>query len=331
MREVIVPLQLNLPGIVKLIGFKFPEIPDDDAMDDTSSGAIIVTELMKNGCLQDVIEKFIKKEPTPGFGPTQFSKCVFGIAVTMMKVHEFGAIHRDLKPANVFLDDNFEPRVADFGLARMVVNAINMTMAVGSPLFMAPELYADSDEGEPYGKPVDVYAFAIMLYQMFTKKLDMDDSLPTRSPQQMMMRIMNGVRLKRQPEISDAYWDLITHCWAHGPEARWTFEGIVEKIRTSDQFALPGTDMTKYNEYRTRILAANVAVSTSLTKSMLPTKGRRSPAKDTSGLGLSISSLAESRGGIFRDEQEKAMSRSQPGSPKRTTRYDFTRSKLKGK
>jgi serine/threonine protein kinase len=321
-REVIVPLQLNHPGIVRMIGFRFPEIPNPDRPEDPVSGAVIVTELMRKGCLMDVINKHHQKEPTPGFGPTEINKCIFGIAATMAKVHEFGAIHRDLKPANVFLDDNFEPRVADFGLARMVTNAVNLTMAVGSPLFMGPELY---DEDEQYTNMIDVYAFAILLFQMFTNKVEMDDGLPTRSPQQMMMRVMHGSRFKKQPEIPGMFWNLIQKCWDGAPEKRPGFDVIVKEMMENDEFLLPGADKAKYFEYQRRITENDGGRKPMLTKSM-----RKDGENVAEEIKLNVSLLASTRGGIFQKEAERALTKSmKEPSAKRTARYDFTRSKYK--
>jgi serine/threonine protein kinase len=313
-REIIVPLQLDIPGIVKMIGFCFPEVDDPTDPESTVSGAIVVSEVMRNGCLMNVVDKFIKRDPTPGFTATEFCKCAFGVAATMAKVHEFGAIHRDLKPANVFLDDRFEPRIADFGLARMMFHTMNLTMAVGSPLFMAPELCAEG-EGEGYSTSVDVYAYAVFLYQMFTKKLDLDDGLPTRSPQQMMMRILGGARLKQQPEIPKAYWDVISKAWDHAPSKRPAFCDIAKSMRGNRQFAIEGADVEKLFEYQERIMSSTDAV--------IPLK------KDKLTSSLTVSHLASSRKGIFQEEAARALSRSSTRSA--PVRYDFTRSKYKRK
>jgi serine/threonine protein kinase len=324
-REVIIPLQLNLPGIVHMIGFCFPDAPNPDCPKQSVSGAIIVTELMRNGCLMDVVNKYNQKQPTPGFGPTELNKSIFGIVATMAKIHQFGAIHRDLKPSNVFLDDNSEPRVADFGLARMITNAVNMTMTVGSPLFMAPELYADSED-ESYTNKIDVYAFAVLLYQMFTKKIEMDDGLPTKSVPQMMTRIEKGVRLKQQPEIPLKFWNLIRRCWNHAPHERPGFDVIVREMMENDEFLLPGADKAKYFEYQRRITADVGGMNSRVIKGMRM-DGIIVSQKE---IQLNVSLLASTRGGIFQEEAERALTRSmiEPTS-KRTSRYDFTRLKNK--
>jgi serine/threonine protein kinase len=171
--------------------------------------------------------------------------------------HE-GAIHRNLKPGNVFLDEAFEPRIADFGLARLVLDSINMTMAIGCPLYMAPELYTGS---EGYGVPVDVYAYRVLLNQVFTKELQLGEPPPPGKPSGKssgkvsgrasmvnVRRIVKGARLRRHPNIPDRFWELITQCWKQNPPDRPSFSEIVDRMR-GGAFIIQGTDMERYREY----------------------------------------------------------------------------------
>jgi serine/threonine protein kinase len=253
-REIVVPLKLNLPGIVKLIGFRFPE---PDTATTRGSPALIITELMQNGTLDSMIKAKHENKPHPQFGATEFSKAIFGIASTMAQVHKRLAIHRDLKPGNVFLDEHWEVRIADFGLAKVVTAGVKMTMAIGSPMFMAPELFNDDDA---YSFSVDVFAFGVMMYTIFTKEQvlqfgDDDNAMffTPRGAHQMMMKVADGYRFKKQPEVPDAFWELITACWAQLARNRPTFDEIVKLMLTSDEFVFEGTDMARYREYRERV------------------------------------------------------------------------------
>jgi serine/threonine protein kinase len=230
-REVVVPLKLNLPGIVRLLGFRFPE----PATSTTRGGpGLVITELMPNGTLEHVVKAKHSGKPNDHFGPTEFSKAIFGVASTLAQVHKHSAIHRDLKPANIFLDDRWEPRIADFGLAKVVTAGVKMTMAIGSPMYMAPELY---DDDEAYSLSVDVYAFGIILYNIFTaEQVFKVGEEPLRSPLMLMMKVVNGDRFARQRGIPDQFWDLITSCWAKVPADRPSFEAIVKLMLTTDDF-----------------------------------------------------------------------------------------------
>jgi serine/threonine protein kinase len=240
--EIAIRVKLDLPGIAKLIGFRFPEPK-------TGAPGLIMTELMPNGTLEALLKSKHTGRPTPGFGPTEQSKAVFGIASTMAQIHKRSVIHRDLKPSHVLFDANWEIRIGGFGMSRTI--SIKMTMAIGIPMFMAPEL-GDGD-GE-YSFPVDVYAFGVLLYRFFTDQhlLEGMERQPI-SPNGLMIAVVVGKRYKRPIGVPDPFWNLITRCWAQDPAHRPTFEEIVKLMLESQDFTFPGTDVEKYNEYRQRM------------------------------------------------------------------------------
>jgi serine/threonine protein kinase len=73
-REVSIPIRLNLPGIVKLIGFRFPRMVDADEVIDDSARAQVVTEFMPNGDFNQVLTALHKNSFPPKFGPTEVSR-----------------------------------------------------------------------------------------------------------------------------------------------------------------------------------------------------------------------------------------------------------------
>jgi serine/threonine protein kinase/WD40 repeat protein/tetratricopeptide (TPR) repeat protein len=81
--------------------------------------------------------------------------------------HLRGVIHRDLKPANILLDQNGDPRVTDFGLAKKVHGDSGLTgsgQIMGTPSYMPPE-QAGGKRGE-VGPTADVYALGATLYAL---------------------------------------------------------------------------------------------------------------------------------------------------------------------
>lgn len=271
LREVSVPRHLNHPGIVKMIGFRFPLTEDEKGetkllklngadygqkTDIDLTGPIIITEYMKNGSLEKKMAEYITSEGKSHdiINPTVRSKIIFGVSATMKYVHAHQVIHRDLKLENIFLDDNYEPRIADFGLSKVIFGDAKMTMAIGSPIAMAPELFVDGDE--TYSIPVDVYAYAFILYRMFSNTIELDCAKKVKSPQQYMMQVSKGARPKKPKNIPEHYWELIKNCWLPNAADRPTFDDITNLLK-DDRFALNEfgmkTNLDELHEYQKRI------------------------------------------------------------------------------
>jgi eukaryotic-like serine/threonine-protein kinase len=88
-----------------------------------------------------------------------------GIADGLAYAHDRGVVHRDLKPANILLAGGRHPKIADFGVARLMSSQTAATTTpVGTPSYMAPEQI----EGKPVDARCDVFALAILAYELLT-------------------------------------------------------------------------------------------------------------------------------------------------------------------
>lgn len=91
------------------------------------------------------------------------------VAEAIQHAHERGILHRDLKPSNVLIDENDQPRVTDFGLAKRLEKETELTLSgqvLGSPNYMPPE-QAAAHRGL-VGKRSDVYSLGAILYHLLT-------------------------------------------------------------------------------------------------------------------------------------------------------------------
>ena len=102
--------------------------------------------------------------------PARLVEIGLGLARGLAAAHRRGVLHCDIKPANAMITEEGEVKLLDFGLARLLDRTGPATQpldavagqAVGSPMYMAPELW----RGEPATRASDVYSIGVFLYEL---------------------------------------------------------------------------------------------------------------------------------------------------------------------
>ncbi|PIN24616.1 Serine/threonine protein kinase [Handroanthus impetiginosus] len=138
---------------------------------------VLVYDYMENGSLGDVLDE--EKGGVFLDWPKRFAIAV-GAAQGLAYLHHDCAppiVHRDFKPNNILLDEEFRPKVADFGLAKVLKHDENesdqvMSRVAGSFGYIAPE-YAYTMK---VTEKSDVYSFGIVLLELMTRKKPNDSS-----------------------------------------------------------------------------------------------------------------------------------------------------------
>ncbi|QDV16630.1 Serine/threonine-protein kinase PrkC [Gimesia panareensis] len=114
-------------------------------------------EYLENGSLAS----FLDAGPLPVPEAVRIAKTVLQ---ALVHAHGRGILHCDLKPANILLDDNYEPRICDFGQSRL---SNEQSPSLGTLYYMAPE---QSDLQAVPDARWDVYALGALLYHMLSGK-----------------------------------------------------------------------------------------------------------------------------------------------------------------
>ncbi|CAN6562254.1 unnamed protein product [Malus baccata var. baccata] len=135
----------------------------------------LVYDFMLNGSLDKYI--YCKEGSIPLSCKTTY-EISLGVARGIKYLHEgcdMQILHFDIKPHNILLDENFVPKISDFGLAKLypVDNSIvSLTAARGTMGYMAPELFYKNIGGVSF--KADVYSFGMLLMEMASRRKNLN-------------------------------------------------------------------------------------------------------------------------------------------------------------
>lgn len=138
-----------------------------------------------------------------GLMPEHIAKEFFTKVLSAVNyAHNNSVVHRDIKPSNIMIDANNEPKILDFGIARLInadqrVTKVNTKM--GSILYMSPEQIL----GKEVDFKSDIYSLGITLYETLTAKHPYE--IEEDSDYTLQSKILNDY-----PPPPTAYYPLIT-------------------------------------------------------------------------------------------------------------------------
>lgn len=206
-------LEVELRGVTQCLNLKHPNLVTlFDIKQDREGDHWIVMEFVGGKTLDRVIHEHPVELPLD-----EVLAWLDGIAAGIGFLHDRGIVHRDLKPANIFRENGIV-KVGDVGLSKFIAPSRRSahTQSVGTVYYMAPEVAKGR-----YGREVDVYSLAVILYELLTGKVPFDGETTA----EILMK-----HLTERPNLASI-----------SPNLRPLFEAALEKDplrRTSDVLEL---------------------------------------------------------------------------------------------
>jgi WD40 repeat protein/serine/threonine protein kinase len=160
--------------------------------------------------------------------PGSAAQLVELVARAVHYAHERGIVHRDLKPANILLTAEGAPKIADFGLAKLLEGepgaatnvASTAALIQGTPCYMAPEQANSGTPSTRVGPTADVYALGVILYEMLTGQPPFQSPSPLETALQVLHTEPTPPRRFR-PELSRDLETICLKCLAKDPARRF--------------------------------------------------------------------------------------------------------------
>ncbi|XP_015941737.3 LEAF RUST 10 DISEASE-RESISTANCE LOCUS RECEPTOR-LIKE PROTEIN KINASE-like 2.5, partial [Arachis duranensis] len=182
-------------NIVELLGF---------CLEDTKRA--LIYKYMPNGS----VEKFIYEgRDSKTFNPNLTCKTMYKIAIGVARGLDYlhkgcnsKIVHFDIKPHNILLDEDFCPKISDFGLAKICMekeSILSLMIARGTIGYIAPEVFS-RNFGEVSHKS-DVYSYGMMVLEMIGERNNMNIKDESSSEMYFPHWIYRRLEQNQEPEL----------------------------------------------------------------------------------------------------------------------------------
>lgn len=160
-----------------------------------------------------------------GMGPRQVVELILKVCAAVAHAHRHLVIHRDLKPSNILVTADGEPKLLDFGIAKLLGadgSSGVTTLRAMTPDYASPEQL----EGRPMNTASDVFSLGCVLYALLTGEPPRRDLAQARS-------ITLPRASSRRPELRGDLDNILNKCLQPEPERRYaSVDKLEEDLRS---------------------------------------------------------------------------------------------------
>ena len=210
----------------------------------------ILLEYCPNGAIFELINK-------NGFDEFQTYKYFSQVVNAVYFLHKNNLVHRDIKPENILLKGD-KIKLCDFGWC-CETNSNNRKSFCGTFEYMAPEIIKEI----PYGKPVDIWALGILLYELYFGVSPFNSN---KQNEEQTKEIINNIMEKKlffnRKSIAYDMQDLIIHMLENDVNKRYTIDEVVahpwfnkckNKIKNIDLIPINKNNNINFDECETNV------------------------------------------------------------------------------
>lgn len=217
-----------------------PNIAQVYAIEDSEEGSFIAMQYIDGEDLTTLVTK-------DGITVEQKEEIALKVAEGISAAHKKDIIHRDIKAGNIMVTGDGRVKVLDFGLAQLANSATSGSVneQIGTATYMAPELIL----GKEANICSEVWAYGVVLYQLFTEKLPFDGAYE---------QAITYAILDEDPQPASELTDdipnyieqIIDKCLEKKPENRYqSFDEILTAFKEHSQLSVTSNSSNGANQF----------------------------------------------------------------------------------
>lgn len=203
----------NKPYLVHCRNHAFKDILDDQ-------GKVVGFDLLIQMDLLNPLSDYLMD--TGALTEDQVIKFALQIGQALKSMHEIDMLHRDIKIDNIYLNDDGDFMLGDFGISKQLTGESLRTLA-GTEPFIAPEVWRVVQGKSGYSKPADIYSYGLNIYYLLNDNMlpFVEEGFTENQIEEAIDRRRNGALFPAPRNGSEALKRIVMKCCELNPEDRY--------------------------------------------------------------------------------------------------------------
>eukprot|EP00834_Sanchytrium_tribonematis_P007662 NODE_729_length_4379_cov_1.289486.p1 type:complete len:646 gc:universal NODE_729_length_4379_cov_1.289486:1967-3904(+) len=195
----------------------------------------VIMEYLDNCSLHTWLHLMPKADLNPkSLTNPQINKIQLGIAQGLEYMHDNEIAHNDLKPANIMLDNQFNPKLIDFGMVKIINSSYKSVhsskeLKLGTANWRAPEYWQYNEQSHQYQNQFpfagDVFSFGVILGEMATRQI------PWHHCNHIGPQLLQGIRPYSENQMDPNLFQIIENAWQQHPKQRNSISMILNQLQ----------------------------------------------------------------------------------------------------